>query len=91
MSNAPTVEGPERNHPQVFLMVRHHDETGVSGTGVVLEGCVFNNGKCVTAWLSGRPGTTVWDSFEAFKEIHIDPHPDNKTEIMWPYRPHKVG
>ena len=88
---ARVIEGPERPLPQPFLMVRNADETGVSGTGTVLEGCVFGNGKCVTAWTSGRPCVTVWDSYEAFKEVHIDPHPTNKTEIIWTTRCKKEG
>ena len=69
--------------PKPFLMTRNHDESGVSRTGVVLEGVVFGDGTCVTRWRSPTPSTNMWSSFDAFKTIHIDSHPTNGTEIAW--------
>lgn len=77
------VKGPKKANPQVFLMNRNHDESGISGTGIVAEGCVFSNGKCVVTWRSDAPCVTVWDTFEQFKSKHIDSHPDNETELIW--------
>ncbi len=77
------VKGPKKPDPQPFLMKRNHDETGMSGTGIVAEGCVFSNGKCAVTWRSSKPCVQVWDTFEAFREVHIDHHPDNDTEIIW--------
>jgi hypothetical protein len=77
------VEGPKKQDPQSFRMIRNNDETGISGTGVVLEGIVFSNGKCAVTWLSDAPCVTVWDNFEQFRAKHIDSHPDNNTEIEW--------
>lgn len=78
-----SVKGPKKPNPQIFLMLRNHDETGVSGTGVVAEGCVFSNGKCAVTWRSAHPCVQIWDSFEQFSAIHIDSHPENETEIVW--------
>lgn len=79
------VKGPKKADPQPFLMIRKKDETGNSGTGIVMEGCVFSDGEVAYKWRSGRK-TRVWaESFEAFKELHIDAHPDNETEIIWIY------
>lgn len=68
-----------------FVMVRNNDYSGVSGTGVVLEGVVFTSGQCVVHWLSPAPNGSiaVWSSFEDFESVHISSHPDNKTEIRW--------
>lgn len=77
------IVGPKKLGPQVFLMKRHADETGVSGTGIVAEGCVLSNGRCLVTWRSAKMCIQNWDSFEAFKEVHIDPHPTNNTEIKW--------
>ncbi len=77
------VPGPKLHPFQPFHMVRHGDETGVSGTGVVLDGAVFPTGVCIVVWRGATPCTQIWDSFAAFKRVHIDPHPDNKTEIQW--------
>lgn len=77
------IKGPKKPDPQPFLMVRNKDETGNSGTGVVMEGCVFSDGEVAYTWRSGRK-TRVWaESFEAFRELHIDAHPENETEIIW--------
>lgn len=66
-------------------MHRQSDETGVSGIGKVLEGVVFSDGVTVIRWLvSGiEDSTSVWPSVEAFKAVHIDPHPTNHTLLIW--------
>lgn len=70
---------------KTFEMIRQADESGVSGTGKVLEGCVFTNGKCAIQWcVEGKPQSTViYDSFEDFKYIHVDSHPTNGTIFNW--------
>ncbi len=79
----PSVTGPRRTGPQAFKMVRNADETGVSGTGVVAEGCVFGNWLVAVCWTSATPCMQTWMSFEAFQAIHITPHPTNGTELEW--------
>jgi hypothetical protein len=73
--------------PRLFTMIRKQDESHVSGTGRVLDGAVFHNGKVVICWRSEEkhdyPSLSIFDSFEAFKAIHIDPHPANETEVVW--------
>lgn len=77
------VPGPRILRPQVFAVVRRADETGVSGTGTIVDGIVFPSGECVVRWRGPTPCVTVWPSFDAFKSVHIDPHPLNKTEVLW--------
>ena len=77
------IKGPQILGVQVFKMVRPKDETGVSGTGHILDGIVFPNGKCVVCWKGASPAVTVWDSFDAFKRIHVDAHPNNETKFEW--------
>ena len=73
--------------PKLFTMIRKFDESHVSGTGRVLDGVVFPNGKVVICWRKnekgGHPSLGIYDSFEAFQFIHIDSHPTNETEIIW--------
>ena len=68
-----------------FFMVRERDQTGVSGTGRVLDGIEFPNGKVAICWhtnnIAGSIG--IYDSFEDFKAIHIDSHPTNGTQVVW--------
>lgn len=68
---------------RMFTMVRIADETGVSGTGVVLDGIEFPNGMVAVCWRSKTPSVNVYRSFVEFKHIHIDAHPTNGTEIHW--------
>jgi len=75
---------------RMFSIIRKSDESGVSGTGHVLDGVVFHNGQTVICWRTdvdaarhGRSSLGVYQSFEDFKFIHIDSHPTNDTEIVW--------
>src|SRR3990167_9458417 len=71
---------------RTFEMVRNNDETGVSGSGKVVEGVVFSDGTCVTRWtteMSTGRSTNIWDSFGAFVSVHITPHPSNKTVVTF--------
>ena len=63
-----------------FYLVRSEDVSGVSGTGVVAEGCVFTNGKVALAWISPYRSVTVFDSLEEVDQIHGH---DGRTKMMW--------
>lgn len=34
-------------------------------------------------WCGPTPCITVWPSPATFKSVHIDPHPTNKTDVVW--------
>lgn len=79
-----------QNEPRVFTVIRRGDESGVSGTGRVLDGVIFHNGQVVVCWRGDvRPDTSgfsslgIYPSWEAFKEIHLDAHPSNRAEIIF--------
>lgn len=63
-----------------FVLDRRQDETGVSGTGFVAEGILFDNGKCALAWLSSCRSVTVFDNIAEVEAIHGH---DGKTIIRW--------
>lgn len=65
-----------------FELIRHHDETGISGTGPVAEGVEFGDGRVVLRWCTeGRPGSLViWDSAADALEIHGHA---GATELVW--------
>ncbi len=73
----------ELNSLQIFTIIRNKDQSGVSGTGRVLDGVIFPNGKVVVCWRAKFNTVAVYESFEAFKYIHVDSHPSNNTEIIW--------
>jgi len=68
-----------------FTMSRAYDCSGVSGTGVVLEGVLFSTGVVVIHWLTPPPrgSISVFDSMEQFLSIHVLPHPDNHTHLVF--------
>lgn len=71
--------------PQIFKLIRISDESGVSGIGHVLDGVVFPNGKTIVIWCTTKApsSTCVYDTFNDFWNIHLKPHPTNKSIIEW--------
>lgn len=63
-----------------FVLQRHEDVSGTSGTGVVAEGCVFTSGHVVLTWLSPLWSHEVCLSMEAMPAIHGH---SGKTQVVW--------
>jgi len=70
---------------ETFTICRQSDESGISGTGVVLEGVQYATGQVVLHRLTPTPkgSIAIFESIEDFKRVHVNPHPDNKTIITW--------
>jgi hypothetical protein len=74
-------------------MVLQLDESGISGTGRVLDGVKFHTGQVVVCWRSDindkQPGIeryssiAIYPSWEAFLHVHVHPHPAGTMEIRW--------
>jgi hypothetical protein len=69
------------SEPRLFAMFRHADESGVSGTGRVLDGVLFHTGQVVVCWRTdlregaiGYSSITVFPSWQAFLHVHVNPH-----------------
>lgn len=58
------------NTPILFCLIRHDDETGVSGTGHVATGVEFEDGTVAMRWRTGTASTAVYDSVADVIEIH---------------------
>ena len=78
------------NQPKLFTVIRHNDATGVSGTGRIIDGVIFHTGQVVICWRSdinnpntGYSSITTYPSWEAFEHIHITPHSENQTEVLF--------
>jgi hypothetical protein len=76
--------------PRTFTLIRRLDESGVSGTGRVLDGVVFHTGQVVVCWRtdlnSGEPGFSslaIYPSWEAFLHVHVVPHPAGSSEVRF--------
>lgn len=65
---------------QRFYLVRNHDISGVSGTGVVAEGVMFSTSKAVLNWLNGVQSVDVYDSIEDLQTVHGH---NGATVIQW--------
>lgn len=66
--------------PRRFLLERTIDVTGVSGTGVVVWGVVFPDGRVAYRWNTPTATTCVADSIEDVVAIHGH---DGATELVW--------
>lgn len=77
-----------------FWLNRSVDVSGVSGTGRVAQGCVFDNGKTVLTWLGNKASVTVFDCLQDCADIHL--HGDagrleflDKEPVRRSHRPRK--
>jgi len=78
------------NEPKMFTVIRHFDATGISGVGRIVDGIIFHTGQVVVCWRSdinesklGYSSISIYPSWEAFRQIHIDSHPENQTEVLF--------
>ena len=73
---------------QSFTLYRGADESGISGTGRILDGVVFHTGQVVICWRTdiegaahGHSSIEIFKDFEGFKFLHVDSHPENLSRI----------
>ncbi len=78
------------SEPRLFTLTRHIDESGVSGTGRVLDGVIFHTGQVVVCWRSdlytenaGYSSIAIYPSWEAFLHVHVRPHSQEATHIIF--------
>ena len=65
-----TPHGVSQVRPHTFELVRYTDISGVSGTGVVAEGCVFTDGSVALRWHGPNPSTAVWPDLDSILAVH---------------------
>jgi hypothetical protein len=64
-----------------FVLNRLRDAHQFSGTGIVVEGVAFSDGRVAMRWMTGRARSTVtYDSVADMMEIHSH---DDDTVIEW--------
>ena len=64
---------------RIFYLNRTEDESGVSGTGRIAQGFIFDNGKVCLTWLSEHPSVTIYDNIGEVRAIHGH---QGKTELI---------
>jgi (p)ppGpp synthase/HD superfamily hydrolase len=66
--------------PRTFKLYRTEDVSGVSGTGIVAEGVIFTNGKCVVTWYGKISSITIYNTFTECEAIHGH---EGKTKFLF--------
>lgn len=62
-----------------FYLLRHEDVNGHSGTGVVAEGVIFDDGTGAFTWLTPMKTVTTFWKMADIKRMHGH---DGKTEVI---------
>ncbi|HKY76346.1 MAG TPA: hypothetical protein VJS45_09410 [Acidimicrobiia bacterium] len=70
---------------RTFTLRRAEDVSGVSGTGIVLEGTLFTTGIVVVHWLTPPPrgSIAIFDTLDQLLSIHVRPHPENRAVLIF--------
>ncbi len=55
---------------KIFFLERNHDVSGVSGTGIVAEGCLFDSGEAVVHWFGEHSSINVYKSIDDVAYVH---------------------
>jgi hypothetical protein len=63
-----------------FYLNRKKDISGISGTGRIAEGFVFDNGVVAMTWLTQYTSTSVYRSIDDVEKIHGH---EGATEVVW--------
>lgn len=63
-----------------FIFRRYEDETGVSGTGVVVQGVEFPNGQVALQWQTETGSIVLWNNIHDAIKVHGH---DGKTKLEW--------
>lgn len=77
----PPAPRDDLGEPRLFTMIRNGDESGVSGTGRVMDGVLWPDGTVATRWRTVTASDGGFDSWTTFHRIHVCAHPDNATEL----------
>ena len=63
-----------------FTLRRFFDVSGVSGTGDIAAGVLFNDGKVVLRWQTETRSIEVWDSIAEMLKVHGH---GGSTALIW--------
>ncbi|MFH9248205.1 hypothetical protein ACH4LK_22585 [Streptomyces lydicus] len=66
--------------PRLFALHRDRDISGVSGTGIVADGCAWPDGTVSIRWRGAHPSTVSWNSLADAEHVHGH---GGATRIVW--------
>lgn len=69
--------------PRRFVLYRHEDMTGPSGTGVIAMGVLWYDGSASIQWLQTYASIVYWPSPNALEAIEKVHGHHGKTEVIW--------
>ena len=65
---------------KLFNIVREIDNTGISGTGIVAEGVIFDDGSVVLRWLGELSTIVLHKNIESVEKISCS---HSKSKIVY--------
>ena len=65
---------------ELIQLNRKVDESEISGTGIIAQGVVFDDGTVAMRWLTERASTTFYQSIDDVIGIHGH---DGSTALEW--------
>lgn len=77
---ATSLPAPSSDLPRLFVLDRHRDVTGKSGTGVFVEGAVWTDGTVSVRWLTEHRSFANWLSLDDLLAVHGH---DGATVLRW--------
>jgi hypothetical protein len=77
---AATAPAPSSPSLRGFVLYRHRDITGKSGTGVVAEGVEWSDKTATLRWGGEHPSTAVWPNVEEILAVHGH---EGATVLVW--------
>ncbi|MFF9568476.1 hypothetical protein [Streptomyces sp. NPDC014685] len=80
-SGRTVVHRDQSLQPRRFVLRRHTDVSGISGTGDVADGVLWPDGTASVRWRGEHPSAVHWDRGRASVEL-IHGH-QGATEIVW--------
>ncbi|MDX2749606.1 phage tail tape measure protein [Streptomyces scabiei] len=63
-----------------FVLQRDHDVSGVSGVGIVADGCCWPDGTVAIRWRGDKPSTVFWDRLDDAIAVHGH---GGSTRVVW--------
>ena len=69
-----------KSNMRIFYLYRKEDVSGLSGTGIVAQGCEFATGTVALVWLTAYSTITIFPNMKELIALHGH---DGKTEVRY--------
>lgn len=69
--------------PRRFVLYRHEDMTGPSGTGVVATGVLWHDGSASIQWLATYASVVYWPAPNTLEAINAVHGHVGMTQLIW--------